>query len=546
MNEQRVSYIPPLVAGNKLKLHIDYKSTLNETNLDIGGYIRISTQKDSQLTSIENQKKYLKEWAEVNGYNLVRFYIDIKSGAYSYLRNEMKQLREDIENGKIKGILSKEISRTSRDIMDIIELKRSLADNGAFFISIKEGYDSRTDDDEFLLIIHAGLAQKERKITSSRVKVTQLIKAKEGKTNVPVPAYGYKLSEDRQYLEIDPETSKIYKMIVEKFLEGWGRLKICKWLNEQGIPTNRSDKWHTNSVKTVLSNPVYLGITIYNATTLVRDSKGKRKRVVRPQEEWIIRHNTHEPLITEGDFNKIQQIMKQRKEKDSKEWSCDKKYLLSGQLYCDVCKCKIFGCKTVSKTRIKADTGEPYTFYSYVDQNRFGACDTKTKYWNMERVDNIVMQEIKKFFSDKALIEERLRVKQHLYINDSSLNEDEEQRDKLMADIEKINNAVRRQQEAFENGIISMGEYKIRMGELRGQKNHCNIELEKLDQKLEKVSSSKDMGDRFEEIKSKVLDIIENLENLDYSTKEILLRKIVKRIYIKPDYSIRIEYTFGE
>jgi hypothetical protein len=70
----------------------------------------------------------------------------------------MNQLREDIEKGIVKGILSKEISRTSRDIMDILELKRSLADKGAFFISIKEGYDSRTDDDEFLLIIYAGLA----------------------------------------------------------------------------------------------------------------------------------------------------------------------------------------------------------------------------------------------------------------------------------------------------------------------------------------------------------------------------------------------------
>ena len=134
MNDIKQSYLPPLVAGYNLKQYIDYKSTLNEINLDIGGYIRISTQKDSQLTSIENQKKYLKEWAEVNGYHLVRFYVDIKCGAYSYLRNEMNQLREDIEKGKVKGILSKEISRTSRDIMDILELKRSLADNGAFFI----------------------------------------------------------------------------------------------------------------------------------------------------------------------------------------------------------------------------------------------------------------------------------------------------------------------------------------------------------------------------------------------------------------------------
>lgn len=176
---RNMEYIPPIVIGNKLEIYTDFRDTIGETDLNIGGYIRISTAKDSQKTSIENQKKYIIEWAQINKYNIVDFYVDIKTGAYSYMRNEMTRLKNDIALKKIQGIVSKEISRTSRDIMDIIELKRSLTDKGAFFISIKEGYDSRTDDDEFLLIIHAGLAQKERKVTSSRVKITQLIKARE-------------------------------------------------------------------------------------------------------------------------------------------------------------------------------------------------------------------------------------------------------------------------------------------------------------------------------------------------------------------------------
>lgn len=49
--------IPPLVSGNRLELFRDQRLTLNETNLTVGGYIRISTAKDSQKTSIENQKK---------------------------------------------------------------------------------------------------------------------------------------------------------------------------------------------------------------------------------------------------------------------------------------------------------------------------------------------------------------------------------------------------------------------------------------------------------------------------------------------------------
>lgn len=531
------SYIPPLVSGNKFKEHVDLHKTLNETNLDVGGYLRISTAKDSQKTSIENQKKYIKEWAEFNKHHIVRFYTDIKSGAYTYLRNEMRELREDIKNGKVKGIITKEISRTSRDIMDILELKRSLADYGAFLISIKEGYDSRTDDDEFLLVIHAGLAQKERKTTSSRVKITQMIKAKEGKTNVPSPAYGYKLTADKQYLEIDTEKAKVYRQIVDKFLEGWGQLKINQWLNEQGFTTKRGGKWNTNSVKVILTNPVYLGVTIYNATTQVRDSQGKCRRVVRPQEEWIIRENTHEPLISKEKYDRIQEMIHERKERDTKEWSCEKKYLLSGLLFCDVCKGKVFGCKTVRKN-VKSD---PYVFYSYVDQNRYGMCNTKTKYWNMQKVDSLIMEAIKKFFSDKKLLEERIRAKQYLY-NEDPVDE-RDKREKLMEELNKVNHSIRRQQEAYENDAVSIEEYKNRLNELRDQKKDINLKIQKSNLTLNKAGNAEK---RYHEIRNRVSVIIENIDQLDKSTKEALLKKMIKRIYIKEDYSIKIEFNFHE
>ncbi|MBC8061433.1 MAG: recombinase family protein, partial [Clostridiaceae bacterium] len=518
--------LPPLVSGNRLKLLKDQRDTLKEDNLSIGGYIRISTNKDSQITSIENQKKYIAEWANINGYNILKFYIDVKSGAYTYLRNDMLQMREDIKKGIIKGIVSKEISRTSRDIMDILELKRGLADNGAFFISIKESYDSRTDDDEFLLVIHAGLAQKERKTTSSRVKITQLIKAREGKTNVPHPAYGYRLTEDRQHIEIDPDKAKIYRFIVEKYLEGWGQLKIIKYLNSNGILSKRGSTWGTNSIRTIITNPVYLGMTIYNVTTLVRDSSGKAKRVVRPEEEWIIRHNTHEPLISEEEFERIQVLVEKKKAADKKEWSSTRIYLLSGLLYCNVCKGKIYGSKSPSHSK-KHNVEEKKYFYTYCDQNRFGICDTKSKYWNMERIDNAVLNEIKSFFTDKSMIEQRIRSKQYLF--NKNLTDEKKERERLQIKLEQLSNAIRKQQTAYENEVISLDEYKSRFGELRAEKTEISEKVELLNRKLERVDN---VEDRFYQIKNKVISIIDNIDKLDYNLKEALIRKIVRKIYL--------------
>lgn len=540
-----MDYLPPLVKGNRLEEFSDVKKTLDETGLNIGGYIRISTKKDSQKTSIDNQKKYINEWARINGYNIVDFYTDVKTGAYSYLRNEMTRLKNDISAGKIKGIASKEISRTSRDILDIIELKRGLVSQGAFFISIKEGYDSRTDDDEFLLVIHAGLAQKERKVTSTRVKITQMIKANEGKTNVAKPAFGYKLSEDGQHLVLNPDTAKTYKLIVDKFIGGWGRLKICKFLNSQGIKTGSGgNNWTTNSVLNILSNPVYLGINMYNVTLTVRDSAGKAKRMVRPQEQWIVRENTHPPLISKDRFDRIQQIIQDRKEKDNREWSCTKKYLLSGLLYCSSCGNKLFGGKIPknrSKGKSKNDRKDDDYYFYYFDKKITGTCKNKNSNYRMEIVDDMVMNAIKELFTSNDIIDERIRQKQYIY--DLKLEKDKKDREIVKDKLDNTNFAVKKQQLAFEADAITLEEYRIRLNELRDQKSKLEKKLFLLDQKLKKVDN---LEDRYFEIKEKVKGLIHNINNLNYELKDEIVRKIIKKIVIGDDYGLTFEYTFEE
>ncbi|PYG87004.1 DNA invertase Pin-like site-specific DNA recombinase [Ruminiclostridium sufflavum DSM 19573] len=539
-----MEYIPPLVIGNKLDQYKDVKNTLDEEWLGIGGYIRISTKKDSQKTSIDNQKKYIREWARINKFNVADFYTDVKSGAYSYLRNDLTRLKNDIASGKIKGIVSKEISRTSRDILDIIELKRGLADQGAFFISIKEGYDSRTDDDEFLLVIHAGLAQKERKTTSSRVKITQMIKANEGKTNVTKPALGYMLSEDRQYLVVNPDTADVYKLIKDKFLFGWGRLKIAKYLNSQGIKSPRGNGgWSTNTILNILTNPVYLGVYMYNVSILVRDSSGKAKRMIRPREDWVIKEKSHPALITPEEFERIQQIIQERREKDNKEWSCTKTYLLSGFLYCASCGSKLYGnklLKDASKKKHKDElTPEDYYYY-YVDK-KATSCKHKIAYYHMNAVDNAVIDTIKNLFTSDCGLDKRIKSKQYIY--DTRLEKEKKAREDIVNKIASVNTAIKKQQLAYEAEAITIEEYKGRLAELREQKSNFEKKLYRLNQSLERLDS---MEGRFYEIKEKVKAYIENLNLMDYDIKEEIIRKTIKRVIISEDYSLVFEYTFEE
>ena len=521
---------PSHVNGRRLETLNDPKGTINLKNVDIGGYIRISTSKDAQLSSIDYQKKLLAEWAEYNGYSLVRFYIDIKSGAYTYLRNELQEMFEDLKQGKIKGLISKEIARTSRDVIDTLNLKRQIECYGGSLVSIKENYDSRTDPDEFLLTIHAGLAQKERKTTASRVKLTQIIKAKEGKTNVAHPAYGYMLSEDKQHLVVNPETAPILRFIIEKYLEGWGQLKIAKYLNSKGIPSSHGKKWGTNAIKTIITNPVYLGVTIYNVTTAVRDTGGKRKLMIRPRDEWIIREGTHEPLVTEEEYERIQKIVRERKEKDVKEWSCSRKYLGSGILYCSECGGRIYGSRMTKKVKGKKVPGNYY--YRYVCQNRNGQCSSM-KLWHMDKVDHIVLELFKSIFSDRKKLIETIKSQVATISDMDEINATE--REEIKEKLAQVEKALKKQQIAYEEDVLDLEEYRQRVAELRQEKHHYIQKLQKLNDDLSKTDR---IMQKVETIYRTIADKLDYIHNLPIEEKVQYIESTFEKIYLTKDYQI--------
>ena len=482
--------------------------------------MRVSTRKEEQRSSIENQKRLLNEWALFNGHEIVRHYVDIRTGAYAGSRREMEELRRDVIARRIDGIVTKEISRTSRDILDLLELKRELASCGACFISIKEGYDSRTDEDEFFLLLHGGLAQRERKVTSSRVKLTQMLKARDGKTNVATPAFGYKRTADGGHLEPDPVRAPIYREIVWKFLSGWGQSKIAKWLNQRGIKPNRGRRWYPNAVRIVLTNPVYLGVTIYNATTLVRDAEtGLAKRVLRPKEEWVIKEGTHQPLLSRAEWELLQKEMETRRKLHWHEWQSGKRYLGSGVLRCGVCGSKLYG------------HGERRAYFC---SDRDGTCKSARRSWNMDVCDKILMDLVAGAVSDH----DRLlsAVVRHMRIGRDDLSQ---RRQKILELAARNREARQLESLAFEQGAITVEEYQERMSELRKESLSLRLELERL------AREANSEGDHLREasaIAKKMADLLRHPDELEHGVKLALVSAVLHAVYIDSLYRVSSVY----
>ncbi|WP_170291677.1 recombinase family protein [Heliobacterium mobile] len=533
--------IKPRQSGN-FEILTDIKSTLNMPNLSVGGYIRVSTAKEGQKTSIENQEKYIREWCEVNGYQLHQVYIDVKSGQFARLRSDLHKMLTDIEEKKICGIVTKEIARSSRDVMDTLELKRNLSDQGAFLISIRENYDSRTDDDEFLLIIHAALAQKERKTTSSRVKVTQMLKAKEGRGNVP-PPYGYRYGEDGRYLP-DPLEAPVYHKMVENFLNGrYGRLKIAKELNRENTPGPRGGKWCPSSVKFILENPVYLGIMIYNTTTLIRTAGGERKRVIRPQEEWVVVHEAHPPLITKEDFDRVQDLIQRRRAKDNRDqWSFEKKYLLSGRIYCGVCGGRMHGSYFRQRYKVKSEEEKECFLYRYVCQGKNGRCDRPMKYYKMQIIDQMILDEITKVLHKLINPEEAGRyVQRHKDLFHKNLSKERKEREHLKVRIDKNKKAMLLQQVAYEEEAIDLEEYKMRLAKLREEKDQLAQKLERLNQKMAATDSAEET---VQAITHHIVRSLGNIGHLSGDRKRSLIDLMISRVVVYPQHQIDIQWSF--
>ncbi|WP_170270424.1 recombinase family protein [Heliorestis acidaminivorans] len=545
MDKQKFELVDPKRNYKNIEEMPHSKDTLNQKGIAIGGYVRVSTQKEGQKSSVENQQKYLTEWADVNGYRLFKMYIDVKSGEYASYRNELQEMIQDIRAGKIRGIVTKEIARSSRDVMDILELKRTLADYGGFMISIRENYDSRTDDDEFLLVIHAAMAQKERKTTSSRIKVTQILKAKEGKGNVK-PPFGYRYSEtDKGKYEPDPVTGPIYKEIISRFLSGQGRDSIARWLNSKGIKTSRGGIWRESAIKVLLENPAYLGFMVYNTTTLLRTATGQRKRVRRPMEEWVIVEDAHPALITQEEWDKVHEIMLSRRKIDNRRRiSFERKYLLSTLLRCGICKGHMYGSEFRSKHKKKSENGQEvtYYYYRYVCQGRNGRCDSKTKIYEMARVD----MEVFKLIQDKVIMltnpDEMVQyVQSRKDIFTDGLERERHKREELQSQIKRNEKAIKRQQEAYEAEVIELDEYRTRVTELRTEKEELLLTLDTLNRRLAEVDSAHETILKLAEL---MTIYVSTLDNLSQERKQELLHLLVQEVYLYPDYEVEVKWSF--
>ena len=325
-------------------------------------YCRLSQDDmlQGESNSITNQKAILKKYAEDNGFSNPVYYVDDGVSGTTFERDGFKAMMADVEAGKAGTIITKDLSRLGRDYLKTGEyIEIIFPDYDVRYIAINDNVDTLKSENElmdFKNIFNDWYARD----TSKKIRAVFKAKGQSGK-HLSNPIYGYKHSEtDKNLWVIDDEAAEVVRKIFHLCIDGYGPTQIARILTEQGIPTPTAyalsqgrdnghknaklHRWGNETIAHILEKAEYCGHTV-NFRTHVKSYKNK-KRVDNPKEDWLIFENTHEAIITQQEFDLVQELRKNKRRPTKHE----EVNPFSGICYCADCGKKLYLCRATTMT----------------------------------------------------------------------------------------------------------------------------------------------------------------------------------------------------
>lgn len=491
--------------------------TIYDMPLRVAYYARVSTDKDDQLNSLENQQKYFEEmicenknWISCGGY------IDEGiSGTAVKNRDQFLKMIEAGTLGKIDLILTKEISRFSRNTVDSIKYTEYLLKNGVIVYFLSDNLNTIQEDAEFRLTIMSSLAQDEVRKLSERVKfgINRMIKDRK---LIGGNLTGY-YKKDGKY-EINPNEAPIIKYLFETYASGGvGLKKIGENLAKMGYLNTKGKVYSQTTMAKFLTNPRYKGYYTARLTEVEDYKTHKKKRV--PKDKQIIEKDERIPaIVSEELWDKANQLHEMRKKSSARHVLNTEKSLTTGKYSCKI-YCKHCGNVFIRAAGSNRADNPTWACKKYKTEG-VGACASPII--REEYLDKIFVDIFTDFIENKKeYLDTVIKEYENVIQNFSSSN-----------DVESIKNqigVIEKQKDKLLDlslkGIIDDTEFKRR-------NDKFNLDISILENKIDKMNNPdleyKKMQEKLNEVKNaltKKVNIKEQLPNL--------MRILIERIEIE-------------
>ena len=302
--------------------------------LRVAYYARVSTEKDEQINSLGNQVQYFETLIREKGaWTFAGGYVDEGISGTSVKRREsFLRMLEDARQGKFDFLITKEISRFSRNTLDSIRYTQELLACGVGVLFQSDNINTLLPDAELRLTIMASIAQDEVRKLSERVTFGFQRAKEQGKVLGQAPM-GYLKSNGT--MTVDPQTAPMIQRIFERYGQGdVGLRALARELEQEGITDRQGKMLSYHTLHGILTNPKYKGFYCGGKTSRV---DYRQKRSVRlERSEWLEYRDERIPqIVSEELWDRVNALIVERgKRMAQHKEACQRRYPYSGKIFC--------------------------------------------------------------------------------------------------------------------------------------------------------------------------------------------------------------------
>ncbi len=319
---------------------------MSNTGSKVGIYVRESRDDNGErYETIETQLSLLTAYVrQQNLGEIVAQYCDNNISGTTFERPGILQLRADAQAHIIDILLLKDLSRLGRSNALTLLFLDFLQECGVRVLTYDGRYDSERDAET--VGIDSWYNERYVMDISRKIRANLRHKIERGEYVGNAP-YGYrKIEGTKGKLEIYPDEAAVVQAIYDMYCSEMGYKRIAALLNAKKLPPpdparSQSGRWNESTIRRILSNRVYLGDTIQGVSEKI-SYKNKKKRML-PESRWVITGGTHEPIISQTQFEEVCAI-RNRRRRGSGNYKTEIP-VLKGLLRCSACGAPMYARK---------------------------------------------------------------------------------------------------------------------------------------------------------------------------------------------------------
>jgi DNA invertase Pin-like site-specific DNA recombinase len=493
--------------------------TIFDLPLRVTFYARVSTDKDEQISSLENQVQYYTQFIqEKPNWTYVQGYIDEGiSGTSTKKRDSFLRMITDAKAGRFDFIITKEISRFSRSTLDSIKYTQELLEHDVGVLFQNDNINTLDSDSEFRLVVMAGVAQDEVRKLSERLKFGFHQAIKNGHVLGNDKLWGYDKKDC--VLTINEEEAQVVRRIFDLYAnQQMGIRRISQTLLDKGFTSRKGNAFNVLTIRHILCNPKYKGWYCANKSQTV-DYRSKRK-IFLDESEWVMYPDPSVPaIVSEELWDRANALYKRRSQQMMSHQSAAEfhnRYPYSGKIICEE------HGTSFHRQVLKSAKGDKEVWQCRVYRNRGRAACSAPQLYTAE-LDQIMADIFNQLAQDKqAIIDAVVAVLQsvpdeHDYAQD--LRRMEEELSAIQAKKDRL-------LEMSIEGVISMAEFKQR-------NDGFNQQIKVLEEKRTTLQLEAEKGQRTAAQLEEIQTALE--EELDFrnGVNSALVTTILDKIAVK-------------